>query len=255
MSKQKQDFYKAIKFDEAFWQKSAQQVLAWNLKSRLMSLSQYQEKIENDELFRQAEIANQTTYLLEELKEYRDALNDNNHVEMLDASADIFVVASFLTYQYFASEVALHSILTQLPADILSDNPYEVFLRMTERKDVSLEMVATSVATVMLQARNSLIRTNYNGKATTKVVLSSNDSKYPNKKQLTSFHNVKDINEAVKLEEKWIETHRGKESVKGVWNEEYKVWVFRDNGGEGKIMKPSSFKEPTSALNKIVFGE
>lgn len=250
---QKEKFYKDINFDAEYWQKAAQHVLLWNAKSRAMSLAEYAEKLEDPE-FRFLEIKSQTEYLLEELKEYRDAYKIDDHVEMLDAAGDIFVVASMLTYQYFQSDLAVHAVLTSLPTDYLYDDPYEVYLRMTERKDISLEMLATSAATVMRQSRDSLLRTNYNGKKVMKAVLKSNDTKYPTTKQLKAFHESSSEMESVDLEEKWIMENRGKENVKGVWNSEYKVWVFRDNNGEGKICKPSVFSDPKQDISNIVFG-
>lgn len=246
---QKEKFYKEIKFKPEVWIKFANHVIDWNLKAQGgKPLAQVLEDLT------EKDVIAQTEYLLEELKEYRDGFDENDHVEMLDAAADIFVVAVYLCVMYFG-EKATYAFLTQLPANYLDSDPYEVFLRMTERKDFTHEMMGTCVGQVMLQARNSLIHTYYNGEKVMKAVLKSNDTKYPTKKQLLAFHGVTKEAEAVKLEEKWIMENRGKESVKGVYNPEYKVWVFRDNNGEGKICKPSVFSDPKQDISDIVFGK
>ena len=246
---QKEKFYKDIKFKPETWIKFAKHVIDWNLKAE--SGLPLTEVLEN---LTEKDVIAQTEYLLEELKEYRDGFDENDHVEMLDASADTFVVAVYLCVMYFGEKVT-YAFLTQLPANYLDSDPYEVFLRMTERKDFSPEMMGTCVGQVMLQARNSLIHTYYNGEKVMKAVLKSNDTKYPTTKQLKTFHESSSEMEAVDLEEKWITENRGKENVKGIYNPEYKVWVFRDKNGKGKICKPSVFSDPKQDISNIVFGK
>ena len=233
-------FYKDISFDAEFFVKAAQRVIDWNMKARNTTEEEFKKNI------KVGDIQSQTKLVLEELKEYRDAKKSEDYVEMADAAADTFVVASFLSYLFFGGD-ATKAFNINKPADYLADNPYESFIRSHEMvgDETGLGFLASKF---MLIARDSLIRSRFNEKKILTEVLNSNDSKFPKRKQLLDFHNTKDIEEALKLELKWIEDHRGHTGITYTYNEKFKVYSFFNSSG--KIMKPSSFVEPN--LSKFV---
>ena len=233
-------FYKDIAFDAEFFVKAAQRVIDWNMKARNTTEEEFKKNIKVED------IQLQTKLVLEELKEYRDAYTEEDFIEMADAAADTFVVASFLSYLFFGGD-ATKAFNVNKPADYLANDPYESFLRSQEMvgDEIGLGFLASKF---MLMSRDSLIRSRFNEKKILTEVLNSNDSKFPKRKQLLDFHNTKNIQEAITLEVKWIEENRGHTGVKYTYNEQFKVYAFFNSAG--KIMKPSSFVEPN--LSKFV---
>lgn len=227
-------FYKDIPLDIKFFREASQRVLQWNAIARSTSIEEMQKQIES------SDITLQTKLLIEELKEYTEAYKVEDFVEMADACADTFVVATMLSFMYFGEE-AIYALMTNRPGEYFADDPYETFLRAQEMVGDSIGFAVLASKYAIL-ARDSLVRSRFNEKKVLNEVLKSNESKFPKKKALLSFHETKDISEALEKECNWIEENRGHEGVVWAYNSEYKVYVFKNS--TGKIMKPSSFVEP-----------
>lgn len=238
-------FFKEIKTDTEFFIEAAKKVRDWNAKAYLNGEAVHG-KFENEQFL------SQIACLREELKEYQEACNGNDHVEVLDAAGDIFVVASYLAYMFFG-EKQVEEMLNLPVGDYLSDKIYDNFITFEDKMTDPAQMAYMSL-TITHYARNTLVRSLYNGKGVMKEILKSNDSKYPSKKQLLKIWDTKDISEALEKECRAIEersANRKEGAYTGVtsqYNEEYKVYVFRDSNN--KIMKPSTFVAPD--LSKFV---
>lgn len=234
-----ENFYKEIKMDADFFVAAANHVVEWNAKARGGAEQEF-----TNEMF-----VSQIGCVREELKEFQDAAKDNDHVEMLDAAADSFVVTSYLAYMFFGKEVVEQALRTPV-GDCFAPDIYNGFMSFEENIVEARQMAMFSLA-LMRQARDTLVRTRYNGKKVLKEVLKSNDSKYPTRKQLLEAWGTKDINEAVAkecgaIEERSQSRAEGAyEGVTATYNEVQKVYVFWDKNG--KIMKPSTFVKPDIA--------
>ena len=236
------DFYKPIKADNQFFIDAAKHVIAWNAKARGGETPEF-----TNEMF----IA-QLGYVREELKEFQDAAKINDHVELLDAAADVFVVASYLTFM-FTSEENLEKILSTGVGDVFPETVYDEFLLYEKEMSTDAQIIPLTIA-MLRMARDTLVRSKYNYKKVLKEVLRSNDSKYPTRKQLLAVWETKDIEFAIAQECAAIE-ERNKDRSEGAYigvhatyNEKQKVYVFFDD--KGKIMKPSTFSKP--AIKSIV---
>lgn len=230
------DFYKPIKADNQFLIDAAKHVIEWNAKARGGETPEF-----TNEMF----IA-QLGYVREELKEFQDAAKINDHVELLDAAADVFVVASYLTFM-FTSEENLEKILGTGVGDVFPEAVYDEFLLYEKEMSTDAQIIPLTIA-MLRMARDTLVRSKYNYKKVLKEVLRSNDSKYPTRKQLLAVWETKDIEFAIAQECAAIE-ERNKDRPEGAYtgvhatyNEKQKVYVFFDD--KGKIMKPSTFSEP-----------
>lgn len=233
-------FYKDIKLDAEFYAEAAAHVIAWNAKARGGV-----DPEPTQELF-----VAQIGFVREELKEFEEAGKLNDHVELLDAAADVFVVASYLAWLFFGKERLQEVLLTSKVGDVFSDSIYSDFLTMEETFVDPAQMAMMSIGLTRM-ARDTLERSNYNGKKILKDVLKSNDSKYPTRKQLLQVWETKDIDFALEQECRAIE-ERNKDRPEGAYtgvvatyNELQKVYVFFDD--KGKIMKPSTFVKPNIA--------
>lgn len=230
------DFYKPIKADNQFFIDAAKHVIAWNAKARGGETPEF-----TNEMF----IA-QLGYVREELKEFQDAAKINDHVELLDAAADVFVVASYLVFM-FTSEENLEKILSTGVGDVFPETVYDEFLLYEKEMSTDAQIIPLTIA-MLRMARDTLIRSKYNYKKVIKEVLRSNDSKYPTRKQLLDVLDTEDIEFAIAQECAAI-TERNKDRKEGAYtgiyaeyNEKQKVYVFFDD--KGKIMKWSGFAKP-----------
>lgn len=230
------DFYKPIKADNQFFIDAAKHVIAWNAKARGGETPEF-----TNEMF----IA-QLGYVREELKEFQDAAKINDHIELLDAAADVFVVASYLVFM-FTSEENLEKILSTGVGDVFPETVYDEFLLYEKEMSTEVQIIPLTIA-MLRMARDTLIRSKYNYKKVVKEVLRSNDSKYPTRKQLLDVWDTKNIEFAIAQECAAIE-ERNKDRPEGAYtgvhatyNEKQKVYVFFND--KGKIMKPSTFSKP-----------
>lgn len=231
-----ENFFKEIKVDSDFYIESARHVVAWNAKAHGGVTPEF-----TQEMFEK-----QIGFVREELKEYQEAAEINDHVELLDAAADTFVVASYLAYMFFGEDAFTNAL--NLPVgDAFPANIYDAFEQM-DQMAIEAAHVAMLSLSITRMARDTLVRSVYNDKKVLKEVLKSNDSKYPTKKQLLSVWDTKDIESALASECAAIE-ERNKDREEGAYtgvhatyNEKQKVYVFFDD--KGKIMKPSTFVQP-----------
>lgn len=231
-----QNFFKEIKLDNQFFMDSAQHIIDWNAKARHGITPEF-----TNEMF-----VAQLEFLREELKEYSLAAQNNDHVELLDAAADVFVVASYLIFMFLGKE-GLDKILSTEVGDTFKHDVYDSFIAV-EKIFEQPEQVALITMGILRSARDTLVRSVYNEKKVMKEVLKSNDSKYPTRKQLLDVWNTKSIDEALEKECAAIE-ERSKSREEGaytgvyaVYNRKQKVYVFFDD--KGKIQKPSTFVSP-----------
>lgn len=235
-----ENFYKEIKIDGNFYAEAAKHVIAWNAKAHGgITPNSTQEMFEN-----------QISLVREELKEFQLAATENNHIELLDAAADAFVVSSYLAYMFFGEEMVTKTLSTIGVGDVFSPTIYNDFLTVEENFDSPEQMALLSLG-IMRSSRDTLVRSVYNDKKVMKEVLKSNDSKYPTRKQLLAVWETKDIEEALEkecraIEERSLTREEGAYTgVTYVYNPVQKVYAFFDD--KGKIMKPSTFVKPNIA--------
>ena len=233
-------FYKDIKLDAQFFVDAANHVVDWNAKAQGGVTP----------TFTQEMFVAQIGFVREELKEFQDAAEINDHVELLDAAADVFVVASYLAFMFFGKTQLETTLATVGVGDVFSAKIYDEFTSLEETFSDPAQMAMMAVGLTRL-ARDTLIRSVYNEKKVLKEVLKSNDSKYPTRKQLLAVWDTKDIVAALEQECAAIE-ERNKDREEGAYtgvhatyNEAQKVYVFFDD--KGKIMKPSTFVKPNIA--------
>lgn len=232
-------FYKDIKLDAQFFIDAAKHIVEWNAKARGGELPEF-----TQEMF-----ISQIGFVREELKEFQDAAAVNDHVELLDAAADVFVVASFLAFMFFGEEKVTQALSNNV-GDVFPANIYDEFTVMEETFTEGVQMAMMAIG-ITRMARDTLVRSVYNEKKVMKEVLKSNDSKYPTRKQILAVWETKDIDFALAQECAAIED-RNKDRPEGAYtgvhatyNAKQKVYVFFDD--KGKIMKPSTFVKPDIA--------
>ncbi len=232
-------FFKDIKLDKEFLIGAAKHIVEWNAKARGGETPEF-----TQEMF-----LSQIGFVREELKEYQDAAEKNDHVELLDAAADVFVVASYLAFMFWGEE-KVEFALSQNVGDVFPMNIADDFNNMEETFTEGIQMAVMTLG-ITRMARDTLVRSVYNEKKVMKEVLKSNDSKYPTRKQILAVWDTKDIEEALAKECHAIEL-RNKDRAEGaytgvhaVYNEKQKVYAFFDD--KGKIMKPSTFVKPNIA--------
>lgn len=229
-------FFKDIKLDKEFFIDAAKHIVEWNAKARGGETPEF-----TQEMF-----LAQIGFVREELKEYQDAAATNDHVELLDAAADVFVVASYLAFMFWGEEKVAFA-LSQNVGDVFTANIADEFDNLEETFTEGVQMAVMTLGLTRM-ARDTLVRSVYNEKKVMKEVLKSNDSKYPTRKQLLAVWETKDIDFALEQECAAIE-ERNKDRPEGAYtgvhatyNEKQKVYVFFDD--KGKIMKPSTFVKP-----------
>ena len=229
-------FFKDIKLDKEFFIDAAKHIVEWNAKARGGDTPEF-----TQEMF-----LAQIGFVREELKEYQDAAANNDHVELLDAAADVFVVASYLAFMFWGEEKVAFA-LSQNVGDVFTANIADEFDNLEETFTEGVQMAVMTLGLTRM-ARDTLVRSVYNEKKVMKEVLKSNDSKYPTRKQLLAVWETKDIDFALEQECAAIE-ERNKDRPEGAYtgvhatyNEKQKVYVFFDD--KGKIMKPSTFVKP-----------
>ncbi|WNL63237.1 hypothetical protein [Citrobacter phage Tr1] len=234
-----ENFYKDLKVDFDFYIDAAHHVVDWNAKARGGTIPEI-----TQEMF-----MSQISFVREELKEFQVAAEANDHVELLDAAADTFVVASFLSWMFFG-HTHVDATLSLPMGDALPDNIYDSFMSYDELNTEPQHMAMLAL-TVTRMARDTLVRSVYNDKKVMKEVLKSNDSKYPTRKQILAVWETKDIDFALAQECAAIE-ERNKDREEGAYtgvhatfNDKQRVYVFFDD--KGKIMKPSTFVKPNIA--------
>lgn len=229
-------FFKDIKVDKQFFIDATKHIVEWNAKARGGETPEF-----TQEMF-----VSQIGFVREELKEFQDAAEANDHVELLDAAADVFVVASYLAFMFWGEE-KVNTMLSQNVGDVFPANIFDEFENMDATFTEAIQM-AVMIMGITRMARDTLVRSVYNEKKVMKEVLKSNDSKYPTRKQILAVWGTKDIDFALAQECAAIE-ERNKNRPEGAYtgvhatyNEKQKVYVFFDD--KGKIMKPSTFVKP-----------
>lgn len=177
----------------------------------------------------------QWEFVGEELEETIKALSENDRKEVIDGACDLFVVAS---YAYWLSNNYSLS-LTYTPdlkfspgkaLDAFANEDYEEMLKLSTALLFGLDM----------QLDKNM-----------KQVLHSNDTKYPYRSKIEKLYPGTSSAEALRQECNAIE-ERSKGRYTGVYYREVEDIPTPDIAGprivffdsNGKIMKPSTFKEP-----------
>lgn len=196
-----------------------------------------------DVTFSQEDILRQTEYTAEEVFETISALALNDTIEVIDGICDTFVTLAYKYYQITGkAEFEGTSFL----------DSYEVLSNISER---NLSLI---VVVVELQKYNLFATTDEHYEL-------AMDSLHQTMRYMTDVYTI-DMNEAMtevmdsnwskfpefddtvdyESECSWIEHYRKKTNVKHsvVDVNGIKRVVFRDDGGTGKVCKPSTFKEP-----------
>lgn len=225
-------FYKEINNEADYFISAANTVIDWNAVAHCE-----QDEMKIVETFTPERFNKQISYVEEELKEYRDAVKEKDEIEMLDALADIFVTASYLTYMFFGKE-HMEKFLELPVGDVISEDPYETWVTILESSPEN-QLMGMISATFMRQARDSLVRTHYNGKKVMKEVLRSNYTKYPTAKQLKSAWGTNDIEQALSKECQYIEDNSRYSGITYKYNSFEERYIFFSDAG--KIVKPSTF--------------
>ena len=123
-----ENFFKQVKVDNSFFIKAADQIVAWNAKARGGVTPEF-----TQEMFEA-----QLSFVREELKEFQAAAQENDHVELLDAAADIFVVASYLAFMFFGKE-GVDKALEMPTGDVLAENIYDVIIEFDKMPSISID--------------------------------------------------------------------------------------------------------------------
>lgn len=216
-----------------FFNESVADVIKWNSVAR-----------DFNESFAQRDIDKQTEYVDEEILEAIKGFAESNIKEVLDGLADVFVTASY----------KMHMIHDGTP-ELLDDGYVSPAYTSTDFKTIrsatllSLSAIAfwnmgLSISGSKQEALGFLFdmlndfefNSSYDMSEVISRVSTSNWSKYP----------IYDPNYIYPAECLWIEQNRNKSNV--AWNlvvvDGIERVVFKDDYGNGKIVKPSSFEEP-----------
>lgn len=209
-----------------------QDVIDWNAVAR-----------NKTHTFTEQDLANQTAYVHEEVMETIAGLANKDLKETLDGIADIFVT---LSYKYFLlrQEFSTYFNVEDLLGEDVANDPriqqdYMVSLASTISAnnlfatglhDIEFTM---SLLYLLMHTAEELYKVDMHD--VVDAVMVSNWSKFPP---------VQDIDPSAMCE--WIEEVRKRENVNFSITEVAGVHrvTFRDNFGEGKIVKPSTFVEP-----------
>lgn len=176
----------------------------------------------------------QLDYCLEEIQETLEAYEEVNLVGVLDGLADCLVTLSYLIALAREEDVLSFDVIEGSRIPNNSNNFYLRLANSYQRLSTDFPLVTDAEIALLdvigaLNSINDQWNEDVDVVGVIEEVLDSNWSKFPY------------LDQVIPAEEcKWIEEHRGKEGVT------YSVIgdrvVFRDGGG--KIMKPSTFKEP-----------
>lgn len=192
----------------------------------------------------------QVSFIKEEFEELCTALETNDCVEVVDAACDLFVVASYAMLLQAGRGSEFDNLLKFRLGFNFGDLSYNLYARPVTTS--SLADILRDVVALCFELDTNLT---YNMEQ----VLSSNDSKYPYKRDIVALHNTdgekrSDV-ECLRLECLAIE-ERSKSRPEGAYTGVYSVLVedlhepamsgprvvFFD--AKGKIMKPGTFVEP-----------
>lgn len=187
--------------------------------------------------------------LWEEIKELKDAKSE---VAILDACADIFVVASQLYNIYEEDKTPVRSDYAQASRCVSVEDYLECMRKVGILEDGKTKAVLASLYWAKLA--DYLEGCGFKVKEAIIEVTYSNWSKFPTKEALEEHYGKCETEEELlDKASKWIETNRKEcNNVLGKFVEygDTKVAVFRKDNGTGKIVKPSTYYDPN--LEKLV---
>lgn len=181
----------------------------------------------------------QWSFVREEFEELLDALRKRDFVEVVDAAMDLFVVASYAGLLSDLATSKWHFAMDYDPEEEFSLVGLEqhVYSCLEGTPKMTHVHGAIKQITALIFSLDSKIDYNMTE------VLSSNDSKYPEILMLQIYHGPnKPLEEILEKECRDIEA-RSNGRYTGVYSVQVEDRVvFFD--GNGKIMKPVTFKEP-----------
>lgn len=177
----------------------------------------------------------QWEFVGEELEETIKALSENDRKEVIDGACDLFVVAS---YAYWLSNN--YSLSLTYTSDLKFSPGKALDAFANEDYDEMLKLSTALLFGLDMQLDKNM-----------KQVLNSNDTKYPYRSKIEKLYPGTSSAEALRQECNAIE-ERSKGRYTGVYYREVEDIPTPDIAGprivffdsNGKIMKPSTFKEP-----------
>lgn len=173
-------------------------------------------------------IKGQLSYTLSEVEELEDAIREFDCTEILDAVCDIFVTASYYRYQLDGFEFNGPREPSNTTKFIFPD-----YFKILLENELIVHDDILSLINWACQEFGKGRVVEYMEK-----VLASNDSKYVPDEEWSEEYEVKVATE------KYAE--RDFKNIVGVPGElnGMRVWILRADNGQGKILKPTTFKEP-----------
>lgn len=181
--------------------------------------------------FSDKDIDLQKTITKEELDETIKAINENDQQETIDGIADVFVTAGFLNYMKSGNkEIPIYNIVPEHePMGILSRIDHDRLFGVVGPSHHDIQKL---YAWACFKFGQDMVDTYFES------VLKSNESKFtPSEKW--------DDKELIVAKNKYMSKgFTGIVAVDGSFNGK-PVKILRADKGKGKILKPSSFKEPT----------
>lgn len=187
-------------------------------------------------------IPNQLVYIQSEAKEIEHGLYGLDAKEVIDGVADVFVTASYLVVLQgnHAKRFDILSNYNQAIASALTQvNDLEISVEM-DFEDLLLKHAAQASQSFMHSMVLCFLmeRMGVDMVRAIQDVMTSNWTKYPK---------ITDLTRTPEEECSWIETNRLVDNVKPINVKPIEIdgrLVFKNNDGEGKIMKPSCYKDP-----------
>lgn len=196
-----------------------------------------------DVAFSQEDILRQTEYTAEEIFETISALALNDTIEVIDGICDTFVTLAYKYYQItgkaefegtaFLDSYEVSSNISERNLSLIAVvgrlQQFNLFATTDEQYEIAMDALHQT-----MRCMTDVYTIDMNEAMTE--VMDSNWSKFP------EFDDTVDY----ESECSWIEHYRKKTNVKYsvVDVNGIKRVVFRDDGGTGKVCKPSTFKEP-----------
>lgn len=181
----------------------------------------------------QTDVDNQVEFTVDELIETEQALVRNDHTEVIDGVCDVFVTGAYLCYQLDEYKLPTESEVRPDHHTVL------IFGQMMSCVvgEVVIHSDIMKLCNWCIDAYGEKRFVDY-----LEAVLKSNESKFvPD----SDWDEEKEVTRATE-----IYRERGYSNIMGVEGSlnGKKVWILRADNGKGKILKPSTFAEPTDFL-------
>lgn len=199
-------------------------------------------------------IKRQATYVEEEIvKETIPAIKNWDAVAYVDGLCDVFVTASYKQYMYthgtYCNDLKNAIISSNCPskAECFDGDYLKFFENFAESNSSGKKLDKELIGLYHIMNDHDNISKSDTMILALKEVLDSNWSKFPSINFYNRTRLVEDVTpNSPEAECRWIEKNRNKQNVSylKVKTSKGEFYVFRDDHGKGKIMKPYCFREP-----------